>query len=44
MNEPLAMGLPVEAQNLIILTFAGQTNRQLREGQCSVPGQHRPDA
>jgi hypothetical protein len=36
MDQPLAMGLPAEAQNLIILTFAGQTNRQVREGQCSL--------
>jgi hypothetical protein len=27
MNLPNAMGLPVEVQNLIILTFAGQSNR-----------------
>ena len=28
-DDPKAMGLPKEAQNLIILTFAGQTNRTL---------------
>ena len=37
MNEPLAMGLPVEAQNLIILTFAGQTNRSFVKGNAPYP-------
>lgn len=32
MDQPLAMGLPTEAQNLIILTFAGQTNRSFVRG------------
>ncbi|HJW55338.1 MAG TPA: phage resistance protein [Burkholderiaceae bacterium] len=32
MDEPLAMGLPAEVQNLIILTFAGQTNRSFVRG------------
>ncbi len=27
MDEPQAMGLPVEVMNLIVLTYAGQTNR-----------------
>jgi hypothetical protein len=34
-DEPVAMGLPAEVQNLIILTFAGQTNRRFVKG--SVP-------
>ena len=37
MNEPLAMGLPMEAQNLIILTFAGQTNRSFVKGNAPYP-------
>jgi hypothetical protein len=32
MDQPLAMGLPAEAQNLIILAFAGQTNRSFVRG------------
>jgi hypothetical protein len=31
-DQPLAMGLPAEAQNLIILAFAGQTNRSFVRG------------
>ena len=30
LDEPRAMGLPTEAQNLVILTFAAQTNRSFR--------------
>lgn len=38
MDQPLAMGLPTEAQNLIILTFAGQTNRSFVRGNVpSMP-------
>jgi len=32
LDQPLAMGLPAEAQNLIILSFAGQTNRSFVRG------------
>ena len=35
MDEPLAMGLPPEAQNLIVLTFAGQTNRSFVRGNVA---------
>lgn len=39
MDQPLAMGLPAEAQNLIILTFAGQTNRCFVKGNVPyTPG------
>lgn len=45
MNEPLAMGLPVEVQNLIILTFAGQTNRSFVRGNvpCATSIDQIPD-
>jgi hypothetical protein len=33
LDQPLAMGLPSEAQNLIILSFAGQTNRSFVRGK-----------
>ncbi len=44
-DEPLAMGLPTEVQNLIILTFAGQTNRSfvLRGGPYSPGVDQMPD-
>jgi hypothetical protein len=39
MDQPLAMGLPAEVQNLIILTFAGQTNRRFVKGNVPyAPG------
>lgn len=44
-DEPLAMGLPLEVQNLIILTFAGQTNRRfvLRGGPYTPSIDQMPD-
>lgn len=39
LDQPLAMGLPSEAQNLIILSFAGQTNRSFVRGKVPyTPG------
>jgi hypothetical protein len=39
MDQPLAMGLPAEVQNLIILSFAGQTNRSFVRGNVPyTPG------
>ena len=35
-DQPLAMGLPEEVQNLIILTFAGHTNRRFVRGNVPV--------
>lgn len=45
MDAPQAMGLPVEVQNLIILTFAGQTNRSffLNGGPFQPTLEHIPD-
>ena len=45
MNLPQAMGLPSEVQNLIILTFAGQTNRSfyLRGGPYQPTLESIPD-
>ncbi len=38
-DQPLAMGLPEEVQNLILLTFAGQTNRSFVRGNAPhAPG------
>jgi hypothetical protein len=38
-DEPQPMGLPVEVQNLVILTFAAQTNRSFRlHGGAVQPG------
>jgi hypothetical protein len=36
MDEPEVMGLPAEVQNLIILTYAGQTNRSFLRNGVSV--------
>jgi hypothetical protein len=45
MDEPQAMGLPTDVQNLIILTFAGQTNRSfsLRGGPFPPSLESLPD-
>jgi hypothetical protein len=45
MNEPKAMGLPKELQNLVILSFAAQTNRSfaLRGGPFSPAVENLPD-
>jgi hypothetical protein len=37
-DEPRRMGLPVEAQNLVILTFADQTNRTFLRHNLPVDG------
>jgi len=38
-DQPLAMGLPAEVQNLIILAFAGQSNRRFVRGNVAFsPG------
>jgi hypothetical protein len=45
MDEPQAMGLPTELQNLVILSFAAQTNRSfaLHEGPFSPALDNLPD-
>jgi hypothetical protein len=45
MDEPKAMGLPKEAQNLLILTYAEQTNRSffIHSGPCEVSLTDIPD-
>jgi hypothetical protein len=46
MNEPQPMGLPPEVENLVILTFAGQTNRTfwMNGGPAVATLESMPDA